>query len=203
MKNKKVAIISLVILVLIVGIILISTESGEDNDQENETSKQENAPGEQESKKANFKIQNAHSTEWSNKELENVLTEEKFKISNYKNKNNVLLESFAVWCPTCTKQQNEIKEFHKQNKEVKSISLNTDPNEDKEKVKQHAENNGFNWKYAISPRNLTKNLIDQFGQGFVNAPQSPVVLICKDGKAKMLDRGVKPAEDLKKAVNKC
>ncbi|MFB6246682.1 MAG: peroxiredoxin family protein [Candidatus Pacearchaeota archaeon] len=199
MNKKRYIIISIIVLVLVVGIILLSSNIGQEK-----TAEKQNSLKTQGSKKANFEIQNAHDTNWANKELKDVLTEKRFKISDYKNKKHVLLESFAVWCPTCTKQQKQIKEFHKRTeKKVESISLNTDPNEKAQKVKQHAEKNGFDWKYAIPPRETTKKLIDQFGQGFVNAPQSPVVLICKDGKAKMLERGVKSPKELEKAINKC
>ena len=45
---------------------------------------------------------------WMNTELKDVRIGETFKISDFRGE-PVLVESFAVWCPTCTKQQNEIK----------------------------------------------------------------------------------------------
>ena len=79
---------------------------------------------------------------------------------------------------------------------VVSISLDTDPNEDAEKVLEHIESNGFDWYYAISPINVTTALIDEFGLTVVNAPSAPVILICEDQSFRFLDSGVKEAEDL-------
>ncbi len=50
---------------------------------------------------------------WIDFELKDVATGEKFKISDFNDK-PVLLESFAVWCPTCTKQQRIIKDLHEE-----------------------------------------------------------------------------------------
>ncbi len=141
------------------------------------------------------------SKDWKNVELKNVNTGEMFKISDFDGP--VLLESFAVWCPTCTKQQKEIKKYHETTDDlVFSVSLDTDPNEDETKVKEHAEKHGFDWYYAVSPNELTQALIDEFGIGFVNAPSVPVVLIC-NGEARLLDGGVKTAEELKGELSKC
>ena len=137
-----------------------------------------------------------------NTELKDVRTGEKFKISDFSDK-PVLLESFAVWCPTCTKQQQEIKKLHEEvGDSVISISLNTDPNEDETRIKEHIEKNGFDWYYSISPVEFTQTLIDEFGIGIVNAPSAPVVLICNN-EARKLDSGVKDVNELKKELESC
>lgn len=136
-------------------------------------------------------------------ELKDVRTNQKFTISEFDKP--VLLESFAVWCPVCTKQQEEIKKLHEdeefKNKFI-SISLDTDPNEDEQKVLKYTQKNNFNWIFAISPPEITKSLIDEFGNNFVNAPQAPVVLICNN-KFKQLKSGIKSAAKLKEEINNC
>lgn len=133
---------------------------------------------------------------WMDIELTDVTTGETFKISDFKDK-TILLESFAVWCPTCLAQQKEMQKFQASHgDDVIHISLDTDPNEDAEKVREHIQRNGLDWYFAISPIELTEALIDEFGLKFVNAPRAPVVLICKDGSARFLRSGVKPAEEL-------
>ena len=88
---------------------------------------------------------------WKNVELTNILSQEKFKISDFTG-TPILLESFAVWCPTCTRQQKEIKKLHEEiGNEVISISLDTDPNEDTSQVLTHTQENNFDWIYSISP----------------------------------------------------
>lgn len=141
-------------------------------------------------------------SDWRKAELIDVRTSEKFMISDFNSK-PVLLESFAVWCPTCRKQQDQIKSLHEEiNDIVISISLDTDPNEDESKVLEHINRHGYNWFYAVSPSILTQALIDEFGISFVNAPGAPVVLICAGGEARMLDSGVKSKDELKDEINK-
>ena len=135
--------------------------------------------------------------------LKDVNTQEEFKLSDFSGK-PILLESFAVWCPTCTSQQKEVKKLHEEiGDSFISISLDTDPNEDESKILEHTERNNFNWIYVVSPVELTKGLIDEFGISFVNAPQAPIVLICPDGSSKKLRNGVKKSSELKTEIENC
>ena len=138
---------------------------------------------------------------WRDIGLTNIKTQKKFKISDFKGK-NILLESFAVWCPTCRKQQIEMQKLQAIDKETIHVSLDTDPNEDESIVKSHIDRNLFDWYFAVSPPELTKALIDEFGTKFVFAPGAPVVLICKDQSARSLKTGVKSAEKLKEEIGK-
>ena len=138
---------------------------------------------------------------WINIELKDVKTGESFTITDFDKP--VLLESFAVWCPTCTRQQRETKKFHEEvGDSVISISIDTDPNEDENQVRQHIESNGFDWFYAIAPIQFTQSLIDQFGVSIVNAPSVPMVLICDSQNVKKLGSGIKSPNELKEAINK-
>jgi len=142
------------------------------------------------------------STDWRDISLKDVRTGRTFTIADFKGK-TVILETFAVWCPTCTKQQRDIKQLHSDiGDEFVSISLDVDPNESEEKVKEHLKRNGFDWLYAIAPPELTKLLMDEFGTVIVNAPSAPVVLISEDGDARLLGRGVKSAEKLMAEIKK-
>ena len=133
---------------------------------------------------------------WMDIELTDVTTGETFQISDFEGK-TILLESFAVWCPTCLAQQKELQKLQaSEGDDVIHISLDTDPNEDAEKIREHIQRNGLDWYFAVSPIELTQALIDEFGLDFVSAPRAPVVLICKDGSARFLRSGVKPAEEL-------
>ena len=134
--------------------------------------------------------------DWRNMELVDISTGDKFTIDQFDLP--VVLESFAVWCPTCTKQQREIKELHEDVGDVFiSVSLDTDPNEDKQKVLNHIDSNGFDWYYAIAPSDLTQSLIDEFGIGVINAPSAPVILIDSSKNARFLHSGIKSANELK------
>ncbi len=142
------------------------------------------------------------STNWMDITLTNINTNKQFTISQFNKP--ILLESFAVWCPKCTAQQKAIKELHEDVKDdVISISLNTDPNEDANLVKEHTQKNGFDWHYAISPKELTQSLIDEYGIGVVNAPSVPIILICPNKQTYFLKSGIKSAATLKQEIKNC
>ncbi len=139
---------------------------------------------------------------WGDIELNDAATGKKFRISDFEGK-PILLESFAVWCITCLEQQKKIRELKaREGDAIVHLSLDTDPNEDEAKVRQHLQTHGFDWYFAVSPIELTKALIDEFGLGVVNAPSAPVVLICEDQSVRFLRSGVKPAEELLSEVKK-
>jgi len=140
--------------------------------------------------------------EWMNVELKNIADGKTFKVSDFIGK-PIFLESFAVWCPLCTEQQRKDEVLHKQEGDrIVFISLDTDPNEDEQFVKDHIQRNGFTTLYAISPVDLTRDLIDVFGIGIVNAPSVPMILICEDGKFKKLKNGQKSNDYLLGEIEK-
>lgn len=142
------------------------------------------------------------SVDWRDVEFRDIKTNQEFKISDFTGK-TVLLESFAVWCPTCKRQQDEIKKLHEEiGDSVVSISLDTDPNEDVAKIQEHLNRYGYDWRFVVSPPELTRALIGEFGVSVVNAPGAPVVLVCENQSARLLGRGVKSAEKLREELNK-
>ena len=144
--------------------------------------------------------------DWRDIPLRDVISGETFRISDFADQ-TVLLESFAVWCPTCTKQQEEVRKLHEQvGDRVISISLDVDPNEDEQLVREHALRNGFHWRYAVAPPELTRALINRFGTAIVAAPSAPMILICGEGsedqEARLLKRGVKKADRLLEEIQR-
>lgn len=137
---------------------------------------------------------------WQDFELKDLITGKTFKISKFDKP--VLLDSFAVWCPTSIIQQREIKKLREEREDFISVSLDTDPNENERKVLNHMERQGFDWIYAMAPADLTRSLIAEFGVDVVNAPQAPMILIC-NGEARMLEKGKKSVDDLKAELDKC
>lgn len=143
--------------------------------------------------------QSVEADNWREVTLENVNSGENFSISELEKP--VFIETFAVWCPTCTNQQLEMKKLH-ESKNVTSVSLNVDPNEDAEQIRSHTEENGFDWRYAISPPELTRQLISKFGNTVANPPSAPVILVCENNSRRLSGNGVKPASELQAELEK-
>lgn len=138
---------------------------------------------------------------WLDVELVDVITGESFRLSDFNVP--VVLESFAVWCPTCKRQQDEIQKLIDSGDESAHVSINTDPNEDAARVVKHINRYEYTWPFVVFPASATQMLVDDFGIGVVNAPRAPVVVICPDGMARLLQSGVKTANELKEEVEKC
>lgn len=133
---------------------------------------------------------------WAQVELIDAVSGDAFRISDYAGK-PILVESFAVWCSICLRQQREMDQLIElAGDAIVHISLDTDPNEDLSKVRDHALRNEFSWLYAVAPIEMTQALIEEFGLTVVNAPRAPVILIEADGTARLLPNGVKSAETL-------
>jgi len=140
------------------------------------------------------------SNTWLDIELKDVTTDETFKVSDFKGK-PVLIESFAIWCPTCKKQQQQTMALHeKLGDDFVSIGLDTDPNEDEAEVRGYVEENGFEGFYVVSPVEFTQEIVDEFGVKVVNAPSAPVILVCADQSTRLLKSGLKSTEDLESEI---
>lgn len=137
---------------------------------------------------------------WQSTELTDVRSDETFSVSEFDGP--VVVETFAVWCPKCTKQQNQLRGLATDD-DVTVVSINVDPNEDAQKVAEHANQNGFGWNYAVAPTEMTKSLTDAFGPTVLNAPSSPVIVVCPDGSASMLESGIKSTSEIETAVEDC
>lgn len=135
---------------------------------------------------------------WQRTELTDVLTGESFSIDGLAGP--VAIQSFAVWCPKCQRQSERLADV---DESVTVVGLNTDPNEDAEKVRQHAESNGFDWRFAVAPTEMTESLIDEFGTSVTNAPSTPIIVACDDGVAEFFSGSQQSAEQIQSAATEC
>ena len=118
---------------------------------------------------------------WQSLELSTVRDDGTFTIADLDAP--TIVHSFAVWCPKCERLSNQLTAV---DGEYTILGLNTDPNEDAAKVREYAEANDFGWRFAVAPTGLTDALVTEFGSTVVNAPSTPVVVVCDDGSATFL-----------------
>ena len=135
---------------------------------------------------------------WRTTELTTVRDNETFTVAGFDHP--VVIQSFAVWCPKCEQQSEALSGV---DDSVTVVGLNTDPNEDAEKVRQHAEDNGFNWRFAVAPAEMTESLIDQFGATVTNAPSTPIIVACQGGDATFMSGSITLAEEILNAASEC
>jgi thiol-disulfide isomerase/thioredoxin len=136
--------------------------------------------------------------EWFHIELTDVTTGEVFTISDFAGQ-VVLLEAMAQWCPNCLFQQGEIRKLHESlgyPDDLVSISLDVDSNEDAESLKAYVEEFGYDWRFAVSTRQVNHDLGNLYSAQYLNPPLSPMMIIDRDGSIEHLPYGFKEVDTL-------
>lgn len=140
--------------------------------------------------------------DWFSTELTDVNTGSTFTINDFKGK-VILVETMAQWCPSCKRQQTEVKSLIEKlgmTDDLVVIALDTDPNEDQESLKTYASSNGFEWVYAVAPAEVSREISNLYGVQFINPPSTPILIIDRKGEAHPLPFGIKSADDLLKSI---
>ena len=139
---------------------------------------------------------------WFSVALQDVNSGNTFSIEDFKGK-VVLVETMAVWCSNCLRQQREVQALHSalaDREDFISIALDIDPNENADILRNFAMNNGFDWLYAIAPAEVANELGQLYGQQFLNPPSTPILLIDRHGDVHTLPFGIKSAGDLQTSI---
>lgn len=139
---------------------------------------------------------------WYSVSLTNVQSGETFTVSDLKGK-VILVETMAVWCPNCKRQQEQVKALHEllgERDDFVSLGIDIDPNEDAAKLKEFTEANGFDWTYVVAPADVSSDISSLYGAQFLNPPSTPMLIIDRKGKAHPLPFGIKSADELLEAL---
>jgi hypothetical protein len=139
---------------------------------------------------------------WFSASLTDVNSGQSFTVADYQGK-VVLVETLAVWCSNCLKQQREVLALHQalgERDDFISVGLDIDLNESADQLRDHAERNGFDWVYAIATPEVARAISDLYGVNFLNPPSTPMLIIDRHGQAHPLPFGIKSAADLQAAL---
>jgi len=138
---------------------------------------------------------------WRDVALTDVTTGETFSLSSFAGR-PVILFTFTVSCPICTRQQKEISALERSaNGSIAVIGLDIDPNEEPGVLLSHIQKNGFSGHYAISPPGMTRALVDRFGPAVVTPSSAPVVVVCPGGNTQILEAGIKSSFRLSSSLS--
>jgi len=139
---------------------------------------------------------------WYSVSLTDVNTGDAFTINDLKGK-VILVETLAVWCTNCFKQQTQVKALHESlgvRDDFVSLGLDIDANEDAAKLQGFVQQNGFDWMYAVAPADVSREFSSLYGGQFLNPPSTPMLIIDRHGQAHPLPFGIKSADDLMQAL---
>jgi thiol-disulfide isomerase/thioredoxin len=140
--------------------------------------------------------------DWFDMEMTDVQTGKTFTMNDYAGK-VVLLETMAIWCPSCIIQATQVEKLHEalgNPEDLISISLDVDSHEDESTLKEYARSYRFDWQFAVAPLLVQRALGNLYSAEYLNPPLSPMLIIDRDGNVHQLDYGIKDVETLSKIV---
>ena len=140
--------------------------------------------------------------DWFDVSLTDIQTGQSFTINELKGK-VVLVETLAMWCSNCLKQQKEVLSLHEQlgeRDDFISLGFDIDPNEEEAGLKSYVEKNGFYWPYVITGADLARDLGNLYGNQYLNPPSTPMLIIDRSGEVHLLPFGIKSADTLQEAL---
>jgi thiol-disulfide isomerase/thioredoxin len=134
---------------------------------------------------------------WRTATLRDVVSGEDFRIADLQGK-VVAIEAMAIWCSTCRIQQLEAQAALAQvdSPDVVYLSLDIDPNERVEDLSEYARREGFDWRFAVAPREVTRSLAATFGDQVLSPPSTPLIVLGPDGDVVEQHIGIKVAGEL-------
>jgi hypothetical protein len=140
--------------------------------------------------------------DWFGAQLTDVNSGEVLTVADLRGK-VVLVETMAIWCSNCLRQQREIKALHEalgMRDDLVTLVLDIDPNEDADNLRAYADKHGFDWTYAVAPREVAREIGQLHGDQFLNPPSTPMLIIDQHGEVHLLPFGRKTVQDLQDAL---
>jgi thiol-disulfide isomerase/thioredoxin len=140
--------------------------------------------------------------EWFDMELTDVQTDQTFTMNDYAGK-VVLIETMAMWCPTCVIQATQVEKLHKalgNPEDLITVSLDVDLHEDAASLKEYVSSYRFDWHFAVAPLGVARALGNLYNAEYLNPPLSPMLIIDREGNVHQLEYGVKNVDTLQNAI---
>ncbi len=139
--------------------------------------------------------------DWHNLTLTNARTGAAFTLADFEGK-VVSIEPMATWCTNCRRQQQTIDTIASQyGDDVVFISLSVGENISDATLAAYAQNEGFDWVFAIATPELLTALVNQFGRTVTTPPSTPHFYIAPDGTTTTLYTGFKSADEFTSTLN--
>ena len=135
-------------------------------------------------------------------ELTDVQTDQTFTMNDYAGK-VVLVETMAMWCPTCVIQATQVEKLHEalgNPEDLITVSLDVDIHEDAASLKEYASSYRFDWHFAVAPLGVARALGNLYSAEYLNPPLSPMLIIDREGNVHQLEYGVKNVDTLQNAI---
>jgi cytochrome oxidase Cu insertion factor (SCO1/SenC/PrrC family) len=174
----------ILILILIIGLLLTACSSTDQSAAPEATKEEDEIPA------------------WFDMPMKDVQTGETFTISDLSGK-VILIETMAMWCPTCLKQEKEVKmvlELLGDRDDFIIIAMDVDPNENATALKAYIQENELDWIFVIPSIEIKRDISNRYTAQLLNPPTVPMLIIDRNGDVYGLPFGVKGATALHNTI---
>jgi hypothetical protein len=83
---------------------------------------------------------------------------------------------------------------------VLMVSIDVDTAENADQLGRYAERQGFDWRFAIAPRDMLVELQRAFGPRFLTPPSEPMLIVDPKGEAHLIPFGHRDGNALRALV---
>ncbi len=134
--------------------------------------------------------------EWLALPLTNARTGETFTLADFSGK-TLFVETMATWCSNCRRQLQNVSAAKGQlGDDVVFVALSVETNVSDAELARYADNEGFDWLFAVATPELLQILADEYGRTIVNPPSTPHFIVRPDGSTTDLVTGIDSPETL-------
>jgi hypothetical protein len=108
----------------------------------------------------------------------------------------------ATWCTNCRAQLTNVSQARAglDPEQVVFVALSVDTTISNDELAPYAQNNGYDWVFAVMTPEMLGELADSFGRTVTNPPSTPHFIIRPDGSVTDLVTGVESPDEIAAAV---
>jgi len=119
---------------------------------------------------------------WQTMTLTDARTGASFTLADFAGK-HVFVETMATWCSNCRQQLGNVKQAVAAADPATTlfVALSVETDLAAEALARYADDQGFNWTFAVATPDFVRALADTFGPTIANPPATPHFLIHPDG----------------------
>jgi hypothetical protein len=134
---------------------------------------------------------NESASDWRNISLRDVHTGETFTLGSFAGK-TILVHPMAMWCINCRMHQRSLRDNvipQLDQEQFVFISLDIETNAADADLAEYADNENFDWVFAVATPEMMESLVAEFGQSVTVPPTQPHFIIRPDGSTTELLNG--------------
>lgn len=134
---------------------------------------------------------------WQTLPLTNARTGETFTFADFAGK-TVFVEPMATWCTNCRQQLGNVSSVRTQldADQFVFIALSVETNITSADLAQYADDNGFDWLFAVLTPAMLGELTATFGRTITNPPSTPHFIIRPDSTTTGLTTGIESGSQI-------